>query len=48
MSTKDDLRVLKGEIATEMHKSLSDQTWRFIGFSAGLATLAFTAAKLIH
>ncbi|HCI2552742.1 TPA: hypothetical protein NOT30_001323 [Pseudomonas aeruginosa] len=48
MSTKEDLKVLKGEIATEMHKSLSDQTWRFIGFAAGLATLAFTAAKLIH
>lgn len=48
MATKDDLRVLKGEISTEMHKALNDQTWRFIGFAAGLAALAFTAAKFVH
>ncbi|EMC2591395.1 hypothetical protein QK383_18250 [Pseudomonas aeruginosa] len=48
MATKDDLKVLRGEISTEMHKALNDQTWRFIGFAAGLATLAFSAAKLIH
>ncbi|WP_313461587.1 hypothetical protein [Pseudomonas nitroreducens] len=48
MATKDDLRVLKGEIFTEMHKALNDQTWRFIGFAAGLAALAFTAAKFVH
>ncbi|MDF3842770.1 hypothetical protein P3W55_13720 [Pseudomonas citronellolis] len=48
MATKDDLKVLRGEISTEMHKSLNDQTWRFIGFAGALAALAFTAAKFVH
>lgn len=47
MATTDDLRALKGEIATELHKALNDQTWRVIGAICVIAGLAFTAAKYI-
>lgn len=48
MATKAELDILKGAIATELHKALNDQTWKFISVAGVLAGLAFTAAKFIH
>lgn len=33
---------------TEIQKILAEQVWRYIGFAAAIATLAFTAARLMH
>lgn len=48
MATKSDLESLKGAISTELQKTVSDSTWRFVQVSVVLAGLAFTAAKFIH
>ncbi|WP_425318500.1 hypothetical protein [Pseudomonas nitroreducens] len=48
MASKDDLKVLRGEISTEMHKSFNDQTWRVIMAACVLAGIAFTAGKYIN
>lgn len=36
------------DLAVSFQKALNDQTWKFISVAAGLAGLAFTAAKFIH
>lgn len=48
MATKSDLESLRGAISTELQKTVSDSTWRFVQISVVLAGLAFTAAKFIH
>lgn len=48
MATKADLDVLRGQLSTDIQKTISDATWRFVQISVVLAGLAFTAAKFIH
>ncbi len=47
MATKADLEALRGSIAADFHKSINDQTWKFIGVATALAGLAFVAARFI-
>lgn len=42
-----DLAVTIQKQSTEFHKSLSDQAWKYIGFVAATATIAFTAARFM-
>ncbi|WP_145150835.1 hypothetical protein [Pseudomonas oryzihabitans] len=55
LASKDDLNGVTRasakdiqDVATGLHKTLNDQTWKFVTLAAGLAGIAFTAAKLIH
>ncbi|MCV4343260.1 hypothetical protein [Pseudomonas capsici] len=55
LATKDDLNNLVRasskdiqDLAVTFQKSINDQTWKFIGVAAALATIAFTAAKFIN
>lgn len=47
-ATKEDL----GSLRTELHKAISDQTWRLItwvsGISAGLVAAVFFIARNVH
>lgn len=36
------------DLAVSFHKTINEQTWKFVGVATGLAALAFTAAKFIH
>ncbi len=36
------------DLAVSFHKTINDQTWKFVGVATGLAAIAFTAAKFIH
>lgn len=47
MATKSDLEALRGALSTDIQKTISDATWRFVQISVVLAGLAFTAAKFI-
>lgn len=47
MASKSDIDVLRGAISTDLHKALSDQTWRFVTVACVLAGIAFTAARFI-
>lgn len=48
MASKADLDSLRGQLSTDIQKTISDATWRFVQISVVLAGLAFTAAKFIH
>lgn len=36
------------DLAVSFHKTMNEQTWKFIGVAGVLAGLAFTAARLLH
>jgi hypothetical protein len=36
------------DLAVSFHKTINEQTWKFVGVATGLAAIAFTAAKFIH
>ncbi len=44
LATKVDL----SELRADMHKSLNDQTWKFIGFVGAIAALLLAGIKLWH
>ncbi len=44
LATKVDL----SELRADMHKSLNDQTWKFIGFVSAIAALLLAGIKLWH
>jgi hypothetical protein len=55
LASKDDLNSFVRasgkdiqDLAVSFHKSMNEQTWKFIGVAGVLAGLAFTAAKFIH
>lgn len=33
--------------STDIQKTITDQVWKYIGFAAGIATIAFTAARFM-
>lgn len=41
------LETTKSDIKAEVHKLISEQTWKYLGVAASLATLAFLAARFI-
>ena len=51
MATKSDLEALKGAISADLHKTINDQTWKFIGvsisFSGLFAAIAFGLARFL-
>jgi len=36
------------DLAVSFHKTMNEQTWKFVGVATALAAIAFTAAKFIH
>lgn len=42
-----DLGISFQKSITDVQKTLNDQTWKFVGAAAAMATLAFTAARFI-
>ncbi len=44
MATKADLH----ELTATFHKTMNEQTWKFIGAATALAAIAFTAARFIQ
>lgn len=51
MATKSDIEALKNALLADFHKTLNEQTWKFIGvaisFSGLFAAIAFGLARLL-
>lgn len=42
-----ELAVAMQRQSTEIQKTMTDQVWKYVAFAAGIATIAFTAARLL-